>query len=219
MPGGKVMETQVGWQSRRASGVVLARGFCLGEICSGLLCCGRWDQRSSWSPARLQRQELVTALESQRSSRWCEVVWQSFLCRRPAPALVIYLIPRPYAVPELGCVVSGESVCAGVLLPLGRAWTGLRIPFILGPCVGFACKRSRRTGMAISDRSKYLGKKCSWVFGCSVESCTGKSPPHCHAPFRVRWELTPARLESGEQRLGSRGLPPALHRDVSQAVF
>lgn len=194
MPRGRVMEMQAGWQSRPASGEMPPRGwggFSLGGSCRGLLCCRWWDQRRSWSPARLQGHGLVVALVSQHSGRRCQALWQWPLCRSPGscPVLVVSLVPPPARCGTCTGLRGGRGrrVCWCPAAPLPTLGTGLQEaagPLRPGSLGGFCMQ-------TCPERSQDIGEKCAeaWIFGRSLEPRTGKCPPRCCAPSRARWEL------------------------------
>lgn len=225
MPRGRVMEMQAGWQSRPASGEMPPRGwggFSLGGSCRGLLCCRWWDQRRSWSPARLQGHGLVVALVSQHSGRRCQALWQWPLCRSPGscPVLVVSLVPPP-----------------SQMRYLHRAAWGQRKARVLVSCCPLAHPGDGAAGGCGSPPAWVLG----WVLHADVPreisrhrwemrrglniwpfSWTSywKVPASLLCPFQSQMGvIDPAGRESAEQKLSGRGRPSALHRDVSQAVF
>lgn len=163
------------------------------------------------------------ALVSQQSGRRCQVFWQWPLGRSASSCPGHILVPLVMSVAELGCVESGTAVSASVLLPpcLHQGWGcgSLGVPSLL--VLGWVFHTEGAGGQEWSTLIDILGAKCPWpwIFGCYLEFCAGKPPPHCCAPSRARWELL--THQGGGQRSRSRVTepPPALHRDGSQAVF
>lgn len=170
---------------------------------------GKWAHHSTGVTAKWQQMPGALAVAP----------WQE--CQSlPCPILV----PLPMSGPERGCVKSGKADCASVLLPpcsyLGWGSGSLGVPSLLGPWVGFPHRRSRRAGMEHSDRHP----RCKLSLGVNIWLLSGilcwkAPPPSLLCPFQSYMGVIDPSGRSQRSRSWVTELPPALHRDVSQAVF
>lgn len=196
MPRGSVMEMQAGWQSRPVFGRDAGKRM-------------RWVLFGRELPRIALLQVMGSApqlIPSQTTgTRACHSTgvtaqWQKMpgtlavvpLQQVPAPALSWSYPWSPPTPARCGTCTGlrggrGRCVCWCPAPPLPTLGMGLQEaagPIRPGSLGGFCTQ-------ACPERSQDIGEKCAgaWIFGRSLEPCTGKCPPRCCAPSRARWEL------------------------------